>query len=376
MTLIRSFKATLPRLDAIFSAPYFFSKVKHLYPLFTQENFFYTDQKPALYIYRQKDKHGTQIGLLTLSHLEDYLNGDIVRHEDTLATKERKMMRLYEERQAVIKPVLLTYPVVQSIQDFIEKYSQQHESFFELNFKAGLHTLWRIDKKKDQKFIIESFKKYVPKTYIADGHHRAKTSANWRAKYASTDDSAYYNFFPTALFSSDQLTIHDFNRISTTLNGMTPLAFMVALSKVADITPLSSPQKPQVQHELSMILDGEWFMIKWKKTIIPNTAALSDKLDVSILNHQVFEKILQIEDVRSDTRIKYLEGTEGIEGMNRKMANTNNKIGFMLYPISVEDFFHIADNEGVMPPKSTYFTPRIHNGFAVFDFKNFGNYSE
>lgn len=372
MASIQPFKATLPRLDRIFSSAYFFAKVKHFYTVFKKGGYFYTDKKPGIYIYRQRTAERTQIGILALTNLDDYFNGKIVKHEDTLAIKEERMMALYEERQAVIKPILLTYPKVETINTFITDYITEQEPFFENNYSAAIHTFWKVKSVKQQKKLMELFDKKVPKTYIADGHHRVKTSSNWyenlKNKGEKLDPKAYYNFFPCALFSSDQLVINDFNRIIHTLNGMTPLAFLAALSKVAIITPIKTPFKPQVQHQLVMSLGNEWFQLDWKKEVIPSSTKRSEQLDVTILNDFVLNAILGIKDIRSDSRIKYVEGTKGIEGFSQKMPKSNDSVGFLLPSISIEDFIYIADNEGVMPPKSTYFTPRMHNGFIVQDF--------
>ncbi len=365
MAIIKTFKPTLPDLDKIKDADTFFGKVKEEYPDFWKQGYFKTLDEEVMVIYRVKNTRGSFVGLIACTDVEEYLKGNIVRHELTLAEKERKMMALVKVRQAMIKPTMLTYWEVEEITatlfEYIEKYPIHHQ----IHFEGEIHDFFLINKKKHISTLINLLKKHLPKTYIADGHHRFATAAN----LYKVDEARRYQL--TALFGSDQLDINEFNRIVETLNHYSTKDFKAELRKYFIIKKLEAPRKPQTSQEIVMHLNKKWYTMHLKdseKAKLKNLP-LSQQLDVSILNRYVLQHILEIKDVRSDTRVKYVEGTKGLQEVQRKVGNSQHKVGFVMYPINGKEYIGVSDAGETLPPKSTFFTPRMRNGFVVHRFE-------
>jgi len=358
---IRTFKATLPDLKKIEDIDWFFAQAKEYFPQFMKEGYFKSGQEGVMVVQRVKNTQGDFVGLIACTDIEDYLAGKIVRHERTLQEKERKMMALTKERNALIKPTMLTYLKIQEITDLLLKYAEKYPAYHQINFLGEQHSFHIIDKEKHTKKIARMFKKHLPKVYIADGHHRFATAANL---YKQNPERRY---FLSALFGSDQLEINEFNRIVETLNDYSPKEFVAQLERRFEIIPLSKPRKPQRVHEIVMHLAKDWHALRLKEEEIEKLTEYSpaERLDVSILNRLVIKDILGIKDVRSDARVRYVEGTKGIGEIQRKIGKKDNRVGFILYPINGKSFIAVSDSGETLPPKSTFFTPRMRNGFIV-----------
>ncbi len=359
---IRAFKAKLPNLKKIEDTDWFFAQAKEYFPQFMKEGYFKSaGQKEVMIVQRVKNAQGDFIGLMACTDIEDYLAGKIVRHEHTLEEKERKMMSLTKERNAIIKPTMLTYLKIQEITDLLLKYTEKYPAHHQINFLGEQHSFHIIDKEKHTKKLARMFKKHLPKVYIADGHHRFATAASL---YKQNPERRY---FLSALFGSDQLEINEFNRIVETLNGYSPKEFLAQLEKTFDIIPLSKSRKPQRIHEIVMHLAKDWYALRLKEEEIEKLSQYSpaESLDVSILNRLIIKDILGINDIRSDARVRYVEGTKGIKEIQRKINKKDNRVGFILYPIKGKSFITVSDSGETLPPKSTFFTPRMRNGFVV-----------
>jgi len=361
MAIIKTFKATLPNLNKIEDTDTFFGRVKEKYPRFYREGYFKTIDEDVMIIHRVETPQGNFVGLVACTDVEDYLSGKIVRHELTLEEKERKMLELIKERGAMIKPTVLTYLKIQKITDLLSKYINKYPIYHQLNFLDEKHSFYLINKEKHIDKLTSVFEKYLPKTYIADGHHRFATAARLYKKNQA------HRYQLTTFFGLDQLNINEFNRIVETLNGQSPKDFIHNLSKYFTIQKLASPRKSEQKREFVMYLDEQWYSLYLNEVEQNQLKKLpvSERLDVSILNRYVLQDVLQIQDIRSDRRVKYVEGAKGIEQIRLKVDANPNRVGFALYPINGKEFIGVSDAGETLPPKSTFFTPRMRSGFIV-----------
>ncbi|MFK7949083.1 MAG: DUF1015 family protein [Saprospiraceae bacterium] len=372
---IHPFRASVPSLDRIFNPALFFSKAKHLYAVYYKNGYFTKLDKKGLFVYRQRNSEMSHVGIIAATHVQDYLQERIIKHEETLEAKEEKMVRLFEERNGQIKPVLLTYPTVPEIDNFLKDIIETREPDQHIEYKEAEHDIWFLQSEKDYKYVQQLFKDKIEKAYIADGHHRAATLSRYY-RYALDrlkvlPENSPYNYLFCAFFGTNELTIADYNRVVKVDEHFDKNAFIEALKTVGHLSLNDEPFKPKRKHELAIIIDNQWYRLRWTPKIIKHENSRLKQLDVSLLNKQIFNNILKMEDIRSSEAIAYIGGDKGINGVLDKMKSANSQtIGFMLAPISITDFMQIVDKEGVMPPKSTYFMPRIHNAFVNLMFDN------
>src|SRR5690606_19423307 len=247
-----------------------------------------------------------------------------------------------------------------------EDYIKSGASFFSIDFEfeEEHHRLWKVEDAADIAHLKRLFAEKIPKTYIADGHHRTSTSALMYEKSKDTDPEKY-RYFLSAFFSFSDLEIFDYNRIVRGLNDNTDAMFMAKLSQVFDIEVMSAPDKPSKKHELVMFFNHNWYRLNWRAKVLEKYAGRPVLLDATLLNEQVLAPILGIADERNDSRIKYMEGPKGIDGVREIVLRNENRVGFLLYPVGWDDFLKIADMGRIMPPKSTWFEPRMKNGIIV-----------
>lgn len=372
MAIIQPFRAIIPRVDRIFSPSLFFGKVKHLYPIFRQAGYFAYQSTPALYIYQQDTLHNTHLGLIATTPVTAYLNGQIIPHEQTIASKETQMLKLFQERKSMIKPIMLTYPSVAAINQLLQQQIQDQTPSFSIRYKDAQHHFWQIINPTIQQQFCTLFKEKVTTTYIADGHHRTSTSTIlYRNQQQSPQPNKNYDHLLCALFSTQELEIQNFNRIIKKLNGLSTTDFLEKLEKVALVQPLNNAFKPTRKHTLGMLLDHRWYALKWRPSTIKQQQLLVNQLDVSILNKVVLQDILGIADIRSNNQIQYLQASKGIYGFEAKVKHARHRsVGFTLFPITTSDFINISNARQIMPPKSTFFIPRIHNGFIIYQYEN------
>ena len=298
-------------------------------------------------------------------HMEDCLNERVRKHEETLAEKEEKQLQLLLRRQAAVKPVLLAHQPVPAIRTWLETYTQSELPLMKFTLAAGQehHTIWQIAQPAKIAALQALFREKVPVTYIADGHHRTSTALRLFDE-AGAANGAYASLF-AAFFPIHDIQIQDFNRVIKSLNGHSPTQFMARLSQTFEIEPINQPAKPCRKFELTMYLRGEWYRLRWKERILLEYASQPVILDAMLLNHKVMSKLLGIEDVRNDGRIKYIEGPKGIEGVLRQAEKEPDSVAFCLYPVQMEEVIKVADIGQVLPPKSTWFEPRMKNGLLV-----------
>jgi uncharacterized protein (DUF1015 family) len=226
------------------------------------------------------------------------------------------------------------------------------------------HRAWAIQNPADIAHLQQLFAAHVESTYIADGHHRTTTVALLHERLKDKSPEMDFDNLFCAFFSADQLDILDYNRVVEGLKDISITHFMVKMSKIFDLEVLGKAEKPREKHEITMCFRKEWFLLRWKPEVLERFEKQHVTLDATLLNELVFSAIFGIHDVRTDTRITYVEGAKGLEGV-RKAANNNRRIGFVLYPVHFADLMYMADDGESLPPKSTYFEPRMRTGMMV-----------
>jgi uncharacterized protein (DUF1015 family) len=341
--------------DAVYAkAAENFEKLKDIAPLFIENT-------PSLYVYRLRMGEHTQTGIAACCSVDEY-DSDIVRkHERTRKDKEDDRTRHMQTLRAQTGPAFLTYRGRDEINDLVIRVQQEDPLY---NFEAPdgvAHTVWRAGE-TDRDLLIEAFQA-VPLVYIADGHHRAASASRARAALRTNPDhdgGEEYNFFLTVLFPADQLQILPYNRVVKDLNGMSTSQFLTALSEKFDIADAASPS-PAQKSEICMYLGGRWHSL----TLPAGTTNPIDpisSLDVSVLQERVLDPLLGITDVRTDKRIDFVGGIRGTAALEEMVNDGRAAVAFSLYPVTVDALMAIADANEIMPPKSTWFEPKLRDG--------------
>lgn len=325
------------------------------------------DAVPCIYIYRQIMNGRSQTGLVGCTAIDDYINNIIKKHELTRADKEADRINHVDYCDANTGPIFLTYRKDESITDIIENWKKEHEPVYDFMSEGVSNTVWVIDCPETISTITEKFAG-VDYLYIADGHHRAASAVRVgkmrREQNPSYTGEEEFNFFLSVLFPSDELEIMDYNRVMKDLNGYTNEEFITKISEVFDVAAVGTDAyKPEAKHTFGMLLDGTWYKLTAKGgTFDPNDPV--DQLDVSILQKNVIAPIFGIEDPRTDKRIDFIGGIRGLGELERRV-NTDMKIAFSMYPTTLDDLMDIADAGQIMPPKSTWFEPKLMSGLFI-----------
>lgn len=374
MANISPFRAALPDLTDIISFDDFFGSAKRKFPLYLSDGIYQQNKETALYIYRVKRTHRSHTGVLACADVKDYIDGTIKRHENTLAAKETKMMRLFEERQALIKPILLTYPNVLEIDAVINRITTSSSPAFIIPFQDEEHIFWQIDDAMRIGVLQQLFAQKVKEAYICDGHHRAKTSETFYKHYAKSQESssqkAQFNQMLVAYFPASEIEVHNYNRVVANIGDKTEQEFLKQLEAYYKLTKVDHYHNPLRQYDMGMLLGQQWYQLELHKKFYPKEGTPTNKtLDVYFLNHFVLEGILGINDVRTAPDIKYLEGPKGAFGLERRVREGRAQVGFNLYPVALEDLIKISDEKDTLPPKSTWIEPRMRNGFVAHLYK-------
>ncbi len=334
---------------------------------FVSQGILIREKQPCFYIYRQTMDGRIQTGIAACFSIDEYMNGKIKKHEFTRVEKELDRINHFDACNAHTEPVFLTYRGSAGLQPVIESWTQKHTPVYDFTSSDGVgHILWVVDEPSVIKEIIEYFDG-IPALYIADGHHRSasavKIGMKRREENPDYTGSEEFNFFMAVAFPDTDLHIFDYNRVVKDLNGMTKEEFLEKLSSLFEIEKIKDrPFRPDRRHVFSMYLDGDWYRLTAKESIISDHVIKG--LDVSILQDHVLGPLLGILDPRVDNRIDFVGGIRGLEELKRR-ADGDMTLAFALYPASMEELLTVADQDEIMPPKSTWFEPKLGSGLFV-----------
>ena len=337
---------------------------------FQDKGWLVQDEKPAYYIYAQTMNGKTQYGLVVGAFVEDYLNGTIKKHELTRKDKEEDRMKHVRVNDANIEPVFFAYPDNKVLDELINKYVKNNSP--EYDFIAPIdgfgHQFWVISDANDIDIITKEFAK-MPALYIADGHHRSAAAALVGAEKAKNNPNhkgdEEYNYFMAVCFQASQLTILDYNRVVKDLNGLTSAQFLEKLEKNFDVQRMGKEiYHPTGLHNFSLYLDGEWYSLTAKKGTY-NDADPIGVLDVDISSRLILDEILGIKDLRTDKRIDFVGGIRGLNELKERVDSGEMKMALALYPVSMQQIMDIADSGKIMPPKATWFEPKLRSGLVI-----------
>ena len=337
---------------------------------FQDKGWLVQDEKPAYYIYAQTMNGKTQYGLVVGAFVEDYLNGTIKKHELTRKDKEEDRMKHVRVNDANIEPVFFAYPDNKVLDELINKYVKNNAP--EYDFIAPIdgfgHQFWVISDANDIDIITKEFAK-MPALYIADGHHRSAAAALVGAEKANNNPNhkgdEEYNYFMAVCFQASQLTILDYNRVVKDLNGLTSAQFLEKLEKNFDVQKKSKEMyHPTGLHNFSLYLDGEWYSLTAKKGTY-NDADPIGVLDVDISSRLILDEVLGIKDLRTDKRIDFVGGIRGLNELKERVDSGEMKMALALYPVSMKQIMDIADSGKIMPPKATWFEPKLRSGLVI-----------
>ncbi|HDZ41694.1 MAG TPA: DUF1015 domain-containing protein [Bacteroidetes bacterium] len=328
------------------------------------------DKEAKFYIYAQTMEGRTQYGLLACASVDDYLDGVIKKHELTRPDKEEDRMIHVRTNNANIEPVFFTYPAVKEIDKIVDLVVRHQEPEYDFVADDGFgHHFWVINDRAHITEIENLFRDKVPFTYVADGHHRTAAAAlvgkEKREKNPGYTGDEEFNYFMAVHFPDKQLKIIDYNRLIKDLNGNTADEFIEKLGESFIITrPGPDIYKPERLHVFSMYLEGEWYKLEAKEHVYDDTDPIA-ALDVTILTSRVLSPILDIQDLRRSKRIEFVGGIRGLGELKKRVDSGEMKVAFALYPVSMEQLINIADTGNIMPPKTTWFEPKLRSGLAI-----------
>ncbi|MBS1665699.1 MAG: DUF1015 domain-containing protein [Bacteroidetes bacterium] len=340
-----------------------YDKAKENLQGFIERGVLLEENKPCYYIYQLVMDGRSQTGLVCGSSVDDYEKGIIKKHELTRPDKENDRINHMKTIRAQTGNVFLAYRSVGAIDDLIEGWKRDHGATYEFTAEDGIsHTVWVVDDSGTIEAITSLFSSEVPFTYIADGHHRAASAAKVRKALGQGASNAS-NYFLTTLFPSDQLHILDYNRLVHDLNGHSAEGFFNLLQKEFFVGKVEKAFSPGQLHEFGLYIDGSWYKLVAKEgTFSTDPIGI---LDVTILQKNILDKLLSIKDPRTDKRIDFVGGIRGLAELERRVDSGEMKAAFSLYPVSIQQLFDIADSGEIMPPKSTWFEPKLRDGLLT-----------
>ena len=351
--------------------PRVYDKAAENFKKFKDNGWLVQDNEEHYYIYAQTMGNKTQYGIVVGARVEDYMNGTIKKHELTRRDKEEDRMKHVRVNNANIEPVFFAYPDNEKLNALLEKYAKTEPEY---DFIAPIdgfgHKFWVISDKEDIDLITNEFAA-MPSLYIADGHHRSAAAALVGAEKAKQNPNhtgnEEYNYFMAVCFQASQLTILDYNRVVTDLNGYSSEDFLKALEKNFTVENKGTDQyKPTALHNFSMYLDGNWYSLTAKEgTYNPNDPI--GVLDVDVSSRLIFDELLGIKDFRSDKRIDFVGGLRGLEELKRRVDSGEMKMALALYPVTMKQIMDIADSGKIMPPKATWFEPKLRSGLIIHE---------
>lgn len=339
---------------------------------FLEDGVFINEEKPALYFYRQIMDGRVQTGIVGCVSIDEYKNNKIKKHELTRLEKEKDRINHFNVCDTNTEPVFLTYRDDKRIRSIMEGFIATNEPVYDVTAAEDIrHILWIVDDQQIIESLITLFGE-LPELYIADGHHRSASACKVgelrRKENPDYTGEEEFNFFMAAIFPDNDLKIFDYNRVVKDLNGSTPEEFLakVQAAGFAVENMGEEPYYPEAKHIFSMYLEGCWYKLTASETIIPE--GIIESLDVSVLQNSLLDPILGIKEPRVDKRIDFVGGIRGLQELERR-AESDMKVAFAVYPVSMEDLLEVADNDMIMPPKSTWFEPKLGSGLFMHSLK-------
>ena len=349
--------------------PRVYEKAAENFKKFQDNGWLVQDEKEQYYIYAQTMNGKTQYGLVIGAYVNDYMTNVIKKHELTRRDKEEDRMKHVRVNNANIEPVFFAYPDNKVLDELVKKYTQTTPEYDFIAPVDGFgHKFWIISDDADIKTVTKEFAD-MPSLYIADGHHRSAAAALVGAEKAKQNPNhkgdEEYNYFMAVAFPASQLTILDYNRVVKDLNGLSSEQFLEALKKNFDVEKKGEAEyKPQQLHEFSLYLDNNWYSLKAKEGTYDNNDPIG-VLDVDISSRLILDEILGIKDLRSDKRIDFVGGLRGLKELKRRVDNGEMRTALALYPVSMQQIMDIADSGKIMPPKATWFEPKLRSGLII-----------
>lgn len=350
-------------------SPAVYDKAVENFKLWQDRGWLVQDPKEMYYIYAQTMDGRTQYGLVAAANVDDYMSGKIKKHELTRKDKEDDRMIHVRIQDANIEPVFFAYPDVDEMNKIVADWVAAHAPEYDFVAADGFgHTFWAITDDAVNARITEIFKN-IPAMYVADGHHRtaaaARVGAEKRAQNPNHTGDEEYNYFLAVIFPESQLHVIDYNRVVRDLNGLTPDEFLARLGESFDVTDMGTEiYKPTKLHNFGMYLNGHWYSLTAKSGTYNDNDPIG-VLDVTVLSNLVFDKILNLGDLRTSKRIDFVGGIRGLSELQKRVDSGEMVAAFALYPVTMRQIIDIADTGNIMPPKTTWFEPKLRSGLVI-----------
>jgi uncharacterized protein (DUF1015 family) len=353
-------------------SPEVYEKAKENFGRLVSEGIFKQDEKECLYVYSLTMNGKRQVGIVGCAGVDDYMNGIIKKHELTRKDKEEDRMNHVRVSDMNAEPVFFAIKDDPELKKITDKVIAGEAEYDFVSDDGVRHTFWVINDDDDIKSVTEIFSK-IPYTYVADGHHRTAAAAlvgNERKKLnPNHTGKEEYNYFLAVHFPASELTIWDYNRVVKDLNGNTPEEFLQKIAENFDVKEIENPHcKPARLHDIGLCMGNRWFLLTPKPGIFDENDPI-DVLDVTILYKNILSTILGIKDLRTDKRIDFVGGIRGLDELKKRVLSGEAKAAFALYPVSMEQLMKIADSGLIMPPKTTWFEPKLRSGLIVHSIK-------
>lgn len=348
-------------------------KVKARFKQFVNEQIFLREETPSYYLYRQIKNGDEFIGIIACTSIDDYMNGVIKIHEQTLTSREEKLKEYLDICEFNAEPVLFCYPNDITIDQISDNVAMQRPDYDFTTTDRVRHSVWVISNQENVNLIAERFSN-IPNIYIADGHHRSASSTllgkSRRDSVKTFTGDEAFNYYLGVFFSESQLKIYDYNRVVKDLNGLSVNELIDQLSSNFIISGINDLDfKPTEKHEFSMYVDGKWYSLKIKNAHF-NSQDPIDSLDAAILTNYILSPIFDIHDLKTDKRIAFIPGIKGSKELKKQVDEGKASVAFGLYPVTMEHLKWIADTNNIMPPKSTWVEPKMRSGLIVYSLED------
>ena len=345
-----------------------YEKALENFNMFQREGWLVQDDEEMYYIYAQTMNEKTQYGLVVCAHVDDYMSGKIKKHELTRKDKEEDRMKHVRVNNANIEPVFYSYPENGEVNRIVDKVIEQKPEYNFVSVDGVGHHFWLVSDKDDIEKITSVFASF-PDMYIADGHHRSAAAALVGAEKAKRNPThngnEEYNYFMAVCFPDSHLTIIDYNRIVKDLNGLTPAKLLQKLEENFEVEPTGTDVvRPKSLHNLSIYVDGKGYNLTAKDGTYNDEDPI-EQLDVTITSNLILDEIFGIKDLRTDTRIDFVGGVRGLNELKKRVDSGEMAFAMALYPVSMKQLMAIADTGNIMPPKTTWFEPKLRSGLVI-----------